>query len=303
MTFTVNFDNGKYQTGCTLTGGLYHIRNTSAPGNSVCGQEIVGSYQLALDNSSMCGLCKAIIEKDSASTNSTADQNQWWNDLEAIMDYEPRILMYGPPGTGKTTSGFRDALKKKQAVYSVTLNEDTSAQEILGHFVIKGGDTKWHDGPAIRAWKEGALLIINEIAEASGPVLTALYAILDDPEVAACTLPNGETVRPAEGFRVIATTNESPDTLPEALDDRFTSRIYASKPCDEAINALPGKVGSIVKNSYESVEAGASVSQLITYRKAKGFGELVEKGVDEEVAARVVFGPRAEEFLTAYKLS
>ena len=84
--------------------------------------------------------------------------------------------------------------------FMVTLHEDSSVAELLGHWIPKGTEFTWHDGVAIRAWREGVPLVINEIDLASGPVMTFLHSILDDEELAHQTLPNGETVYRKERF-------------------------------------------------------------------------------------------------------
>lgn len=249
-----------------------------------------------------------------ASTEKVAEREgsfnaPWWDVCEEVLKHSRRILLYGPPGTGKTTLGVRTGKDKGQTVTSITLNEDTAAQEVVGHFVFKGNNTVWHDGPAIRAWKgdgkKGGVLVINEIGEASGPVLTALYAVLDDPEVAEFVLASGEVVRPCDGFRVIATTNEDPEVLPEALLDRFDVTVCADKPTPAAIEAIPDEVVRVmVTNSYEAFNKGGDRQQLITYREAASFARLRKNGVRLNIASLAVFGnKRGPEFVRDYKLT
>ena len=52
------------------------------------------------------------------------------------------------------------------------------------------------------------------------------------------TLPNGETRRPAQGFRCIATTNQDPRVIEPALLDRFPVRLEVSEPGPGALATL-----------------------------------------------------------------
>lgn len=228
----------------------------------------------------------------------------WWVCVETGVECgsDKRILLCGPPGTGKTSIAHHLGRKHGRKVYNITVHEDLSAQEVLGHFIQKDGDTIWHDGPAIRAWKEGAWLVVNEIAEAAGPVLTALYGIMDDPDIAEIMLPSGEVVKPKEGFRLFATTNEMPESIPEALEDRFDTTLFADIPTPGAINALPTPINKMVENSYKSARKG-SAAPTITYRQGKQFATKVKAGMNLGIAAKGVFGDtKGREFVRDYAI-
>ena len=218
-----------------------------------------------------------------------------WESAEEIVSTTSRALLFGPPGTGKTTCGILMAKRQKKSVYSVTLHSDITAQELIGHFIPKGGEFVFHHGPFIRAWKEGAILIINEICEAGGPVLTALYSILDDPSIAMLTLPNGETVRPAEGFKAIATMNGTLDSIPEPLLDRFEVKIYMGVPHPDAIRKLPKKYHEFIKRSYASGNKTG-----VTMRSAYALDLLISNGISDSMAFDAVYGDKARDVMTQF---
>jgi MoxR-like ATPase len=145
--------------------------------------------------------------------------------------------IYGPPGIGKTYAAFNFGCAER-GFYAMTITAETSANECRGHFLFIGGDARWHDGPFVRAMREGKRLVINEISNASSDVLQLLFPILESPETARLTLPTGETVSPADGFQVVATDNFPADRLPEALQDRFQAFLRVTAPHPDAFAGL-----------------------------------------------------------------
>ena len=165
-----------------------------------------------------------------------------WQMLDQLLDAKlERIALSGPPGIGKTLTPAKWATKNGAALFNVTLTQDTSVGELRGHFIVKGGDFVWHDGPLTAAWRlshsQPVVVVINEITDASGAVLTFLHNYLDDRGVASLHLESGEIIRPGD-VRVVATTNERFDMLPSALADRFPVRIYIKTPHPDAVAGL-----------------------------------------------------------------
>jgi len=224
-----------------------------------------------------------------------------WELTNAVLPHSRLTLLFGPPGTGKTTvANFHGNPNK---VCNITLTEETPAAELRGHFVPKGGEFVWFDGPALTAFKKGYRLVLNEIDKASGDALTFCHALLDDPGIARITLPYEEggepvTVFPHSDFHVIATMNGEPDDLPDALRDRFAVRIHIDKVNPEAVKALPADLHAIAKKGI----SGDS-SRSVSIRGWNAFAELREKLGDERAAATAVFADRAETILNTIKIS
>jgi MoxR-like ATPase len=242
-----------------------------------------------------------------------------WTLAEQVIPEARLVLLYGPPGTGKTTAGNRIGLRggkviedKEQNpgllvsgtltpvfnIYNITLTEETPATELRGHYIMKGGDFDWHDGTGMRPFRKGGRLVLNEIDKASGDCLQFCHALLDDPSIAAITLPTGETVRPHNDFSVVATMNGEPEDLPEALRDRFSVRINIKNPHPQAIKSLPEDLRAIAKKTFK---ATTHTERAISFRAWKAFAHLRE-ALGEDVAALAVFGSRAENVLNTMKI-
>lgn len=209
-----------------------------------------------------------------------------WQLLEAALACEGirTIYVYGPWGVGKTYAAFKFG-RVERGFYTVTLTEEMSAAEVRGHFLFKGGDAFWHDGPFVRAMREGKRLVINEPTHASGDVIHLLYAVLDSAETAELTLPTGETIRPAPGFHVVCTDNRTPDALPEALQDRFNAFVRVSEPHPDALAGLTPELRCAAEATLKLED-----ERRISARGWKTVQALVaEFGLYD--ACRLAFGP------------
>jgi len=214
---------------------------------------------------------------------------------EQVIGNSDRVLLYGVPGTGKSYQATLYNLEEKQEVVSTTLTEDGSAMELRGHFIPnEDGSMSWLHGTAINAWLKGARFVVNEIDHASSDVLTFLYSILDDKQFAGMTLPNREQtfVKPSKGFNVVATMNGSPDSLPEALADRFPVKINIDKIHPSALKKIPKKY----RKACESMSLIQDSARRTSIRAWAEFNRL-SKFMTEEDSAKVVFQSRYRDVL------
>lgn len=205
--------------------------------------------------------------------------NGWWQILGAVWSIlgAPnlhRVLLHGKPGTGKSTMPQK-LLQAGKRVHRVALTEDTDPADIVGSWALKDGNTVFQDGPAVLAAAEGGLLMLDEIDRAGPSCESILHAILDDPQIAQISLPDGRTVKPSEGFIVCATMNGAPEDLREALRDRFDVTLRCDLPHPDAIKGLPKEVQEAVKVHYERERSVGAVPEL-TVRRARAYGALAQ---------------------------
>lgn len=233
-----------------------------------------------------------------------------WKDIKLACDKARRILLWGPPGTGKSYTGVHGIAKDK--LFRLYITMDTPAAEVRGHYLPnESGGFKWHDGPGVAAWRVGGRLVIDEIDAASGDTLTLLMGLLDDVDSAKLTLPTNETITPAAGFSVVATTNQAPTVMPEALLDRFDVVMRVEKPAPWAFQN-----GWYSKELAEAAEKAIYLQdnqslkgkgqRAIGLRAFKAIDNLSGNGssIDLPTAARLVIGEEASRWLmTAMKLA
>jgi MoxR-like ATPase len=222
---------------------------------------------------------------------------EWWELCETVLPHAYRVLLYGPPATGKTYTALY-ARPENTPAFSCTLTQDTPVAELRGHFIQDAsGAFSWMDGPAIRAWRAGARLVVNELHKMSQEVEAFLHVIADDTDSAILTLPTGETVKPSPGFSIVGTMNEEPNYLGEALLDRFTIAIECSYPHPEAIMRLSRDLRPLALKT-----ATAEESRRVSLRSWLEFDRL-RTLLPPKTAAQAVFGVRATELVDALNVA
>ncbi|HHO52057.1 MAG TPA: CbbQ/NirQ/NorQ/GpvN family protein [Deltaproteobacteria bacterium] len=89
------------------------------------------------------------------------------------------LLLKGPTGCGKSRLVEHMAARLERPLVTVACHDDTAAPDLLGRWLIRGGETVWEDGPVTRAVRQGAVLYIDEIAEARPDVVVVLHPLTD----------------------------------------------------------------------------------------------------------------------------
>lgn len=229
-----------------------------------------------------------------------------WDLVSYAIGKSDRVLLYGPPGTGKTYSAVKHNaplnINGDANVFQLVMTEESTSADLQGFYQIgENQQFEWSDGIAVQAWRNGGRLVINEIDHASPDAMTFLHAILDDQDIAMLTLNNDtkETVRPAEGFQVVATTNSPPESLPLALKDRFPVKIYVDSIHPKAMEKFPDEWHGVI-NDTTLVEDD---EERISVRAWTEFFDLQAKGFTPEVAAKLIFADKAEELIDAVTLA
>ena len=151
-----------------------------------------------------------------------------------------RVLMYGLPGTGKTYFGLNYHLNEKPSYRLICTEEMTDSDLIGGYRQSTNGTWQFREGVGIKAWREGARLVVDEINRVNSDVESRLMALIDTSASSSWEHPEtGEIVKPTEGFSVVATMNGEPEDLAPAVLDRLVVQIRVDEPHPDAIRALP----------------------------------------------------------------
>lgn len=89
------------------------------------------------------------------------------------------VLVKGPTGCGKTRFVEHMAWRLGLPLVTVACNQDTTAGDLVGRWLLKNEETRWQDGPLTLAARHGALCYLDEIAEARPETAVVIHPLTD----------------------------------------------------------------------------------------------------------------------------
>ena len=89
------------------------------------------------------------------------------------------VVLKGPTGCGKTRFVEAMAHDLDRPLITVSCHDDLTTADLVGRFLLEGGDTRWVDGPLTRAVREGAICYLDEIVEARQDTTVVLHPLAD----------------------------------------------------------------------------------------------------------------------------
>ena len=206
-----------------------------------------------------------------------------------------RVLMYGLPGTGKTYFGLNYHLSGKPSYRLICTEEMTDSDLIGGYRQSTNGTWQFREGVGIKAWREGARLVVDEINRVNSDVESRLMALIDTSASSSWEHPEtGEIVKPNEGFSVVATMNGEPEDLAPAVLDRLVVQIRVDEPHPDAIRALPEYLRDIAFSF-----ASRTDSDRYSLRNFVEFHGLYSRSNDIARSAQVALPRIAEQLVDA----
>ncbi|MEW5729738.1 MAG: AAA family ATPase, partial [Pseudomonadota bacterium] len=86
--------------------------------------------------------------------------------FEAAWRQRLPVMLKGPTGCGKSRFVEYMAWKLGRPLVTVACNEDVTASDLVGRFLLDASGTRWQDGPLTVAARMGAICYLDEIVEA-----------------------------------------------------------------------------------------------------------------------------------------
>ncbi len=90
------------------------------------------------------------------------------------------LLLKGPTGSGKTRFMQFLAWTLKRPLITVSCHDDLSTSDLVGRYLIRGGETIWVDGPMTLAVRHGAICYLDEVVEARKDTTVVIHPLADD---------------------------------------------------------------------------------------------------------------------------
>lgn len=207
------------------------------------------------------------------------------------------VLLKGPTGCGKTRFMEHMAWRLNKPLMTVSCHDDLTAADLVGRYLIVGGETKWSDGPLTRAVRGGGICYLDEIVEARKDTTVVIHPLADDRRA----LPiekTGELLTASEEFCLAISYNPGYQSvlkdLKQSTRQRFVSIEFDYPPADQeaeiiaresgldkTMSARLVKFAGMTRNLKGSgLEEGASTRLLVHAAK------LMSSGIDPQTACR-----------------
>jgi nitric oxide reductase NorQ protein len=220
--------------------------------------------------------------------------------FEKAFELKLPVMLKGPTGCGKSRFVRFIADRLGLPLITVACQEDLSAADLTGRFLLQGGQTSWCDGPLTRAVREGAMCYLDEVVEARADVLTLMHPLTDDRRI----LPVerlGEELQAPDEFQVVISYNPGYQSvsrqLKESTRQRFvtleftypdeeteTEIVHTESGCDAQVAAQLVRIGQATRKlRSHGLKEGAS-TRLLVYA-----GQLIGAGLSMPEATEATF--------------
>ena len=208
------------------------------------------------------------------------------------------VLLKGPTGTGKTRFVAYMAHLLQKKLMTISCHEETSSTDLIGRFIIKGTETVWMDGPLTKAVKEGAIIYLDEIAEARPDVIVAVHSLTDHrKELYIDKL--GESISAHPDFLLVASFNPGYQKgfkeLKPSTRQRFVALSFhypdAKSEAEILINesgidaAIAKKLVAIAHKIRNLTELG--LTETVSTRLLVDAAKLIHSGLPKRLAVKV----------------
>lgn len=199
--------------------------------------------------------------------------------FEAAYENGLPLLLKGPTGCGKTRFIEHMAARTGRPLYTVACHDDLSAADLIGRYLLRGGETEWVDGPLTRAVREGAICYLDEVVEARKDVTVVLHPLTDNRRTLMLDRTGEELVAP-KGFMLVASYNPGYQNVLKRLKPSTRQRFLAIS------FDFPDPASEIVIVARESGLDEARVKPLV--RLAGHIRALSGMDLEEGVSTRLL---------------
>jgi nitric oxide reductase NorQ protein len=136
------------------------------------------------------------------------------------------VMLKGPTGCGKTRFVEYMAFRLGKPLVTVACHEDLFASDLLGRFLLKGGETAWVDGPLTRAVRGGAICYLDEVVEARKDTTVVIHPLTDNRRILTID-KKGETLHAHPDFMMVVSYNPGYQSILKDMKQSTRQRFVA----------------------------------------------------------------------------
>jgi len=217
---------------------------------------------------------------------------------EAAYSVRMPVMLKGPTGCGKSRFVEHMAWKLKKPLITVACNEDMTASDLVGRFLLDASGTKWHDGPLTVAARIGAICYLDEVVEARQDTTVVIHPLTDHRR----QLPlekKGEMVNCHPDFQLVISYNPGYQSLMKDLKQSTKQRFgaidfdYPDAEVESEIIMHETKVDKAIAEKLVQIAhrarnlKGHGLDEGISTRLLAYAGALIAKGIEPKSACQM----------------
>jgi nitric oxide reductase NorQ protein len=216
----------------------------------------------------------------------------------AAYDVRMPVMLKGPTGCGKSRFVEYMAWKLQKPLITVACNEDMTASDLVGRYLLDANGTVWQDGPLTTAARTGAICYLDEVVEARQDTTVVIHPLTDHRR----QLPlekKGELIDAHPDFQIVISYNPGYQSmmkdLKQSTKQRFGAMTFEYPPTDVEAEI----VGHEAKVDAATAEKLVQVAQRSRNLKGHGLdegmstrllvyaGQLMNKGIPAVAACQM----------------
>ncbi|RFO94923.1 AAA family ATPase [Rhodoferax lacus] len=183
------------------------------------------------------------------------------------------VMLKGPTGCGKSRFVEYMAWKLGRPLITVACNEDMTASDLLGRYLLEAGGTRWLDGPLTTAVRSGAICYLDEIVEARQDTTVVIHPLCDHRR----QLPldkRGELIHAHPDFQLVISYNPGYQSLMKDLKQstkqRFVGFDFDYPQPELEATVLMAETGVQASMAAKLVQLAGSARRLKGHGLAEG---------------------------------
>ena len=218
------------------------------------------------------------------------------------------IMLKGPTGCGKTRLVEYMAHRFEVPLFTVSCHEDITTADLIGRYVLTGGETVWIDGPLTRAVREGGICYLDEIVEARQDSIVAIHPLSDHRRELCIERLGGLRIPAAQGFCIVVSYNPGYQSVLKDLKMSTRQRMvsielgFPPPEVERSIIIHEAQVSDSVADDLVSLGQAirrledSHLREVASTRALIAAGRLAARGLPpREAAAAAIAGPLTDD--------
>jgi nitric oxide reductase NorQ protein len=208
------------------------------------------------------------------------------------------VMIKGPTGAGKSRFVEYMAWKLNKPLITVACNEDMTASDLVGRYLLDANGTRWVDGPLTVAARFGAICYLDEIVEARQDTTVVIHPLTDHRR----QLPldkKGELIDAHPDFQLVISYNPGYQSLMKDLKQstkqRFTGMDFDYPVPELETTIVARETGIDEDTAAKLVQIGGTARNLKGHGLDEGIStrllvyaaRLIQRGIDPRAACRM----------------